>query len=329
MLTFCGAPGQRWVLSVRRKASTVAPVWLAGPVKPVDLALNRLAARQLGLVERGQALDLGMTPRQLQLRLDAGLLVPVQPRVYRVAAVPPSWDQALLAACLSSGGVASHRAAAALWGLRGCERGPVEIAVAGRRRPELHGVTAHTTEQIERADVTVRRRVPVTVPARTLLDLGAVVGVDMVESAVEDAVLRELVSFRALQRTIERLGRSGNGAGVLRALVEARDPATAPSESVLEDALVRTLRGGRLPDPVRQHRVGRVRVDLAYPEVHLAIEADSRIWHAGRGDVQRNTSKQNELVARGWRVLRFTWFDVKRRPGYVVATVRPLLSRAA
>lgn len=292
--------------------------------------LNRLAAGQLGLVQRRQMLDMGMTARQIQLRLEAGSLVRAHPGVYRFAPVPLSWEQSVLAACLATGGAASHRAAAALWGLRGCQPGPVELTVAGRRRPELDGVVAHTTDRLDRMDLTVRGRIPVTVPARTLLDLGAVVKVDVVEPALEDAVLRELVSFRRLLRTVERLGASGrNGAGTLRWLLEARDPATAPTESMLEDRLVRVLRGGGLPEPVRQYRVGRVRVDLAYPDVRLAIEADGRVWHAGRTDLQRNSSKGNLLVGLGWRVLHFTWFDVTRRPGDVVATVAFQLALAA
>ncbi len=111
--------------------------------------------------------------------------------------------------------------------------------------------------------------------------------------------------------------------------MEARDPATAPTESVLEDRLVAVLRRGGLPEPVRQHRVGGVRVDLAYPEAWLAIEADSRVWHAGRGDVQRNSAKRNLLVGLGWRVLHFTWFDVTTRPAYVLTTVGPQLANVA
>jgi len=108
---------------------------------------------------------------------------------------------------------------------------------------------------------------------------------------------------------------------VLRALVEERDPATAPTQSVLEDALLRVLRRGGLPEPVRQHPVGGVRLEFAYPHVRIGIEADSRIRHGGRLDVQRNSEKANLLTARGWRVLRFTWGDVRRNASYVVDAV--------
>ncbi len=301
-------------------------------MKPVDLALARLAAQQHGVVHRRHALALGMTARQIHDRLVSGLLVPVHPSVYRLAGTPRSWEQDLFAAVMAAGDgvVASHRSAARLWGLRGIEQAPVEIAIAGRHGPALTSVVVHHTDRLDAVDVSRRRRIPVTAPARTLLDLAGVVDVDALEPALEDAVLRGLAPFPLLRSTLDRLGGSGRrGAAGLRLLLDARDPATAPTESMLEDALVRVLRRAGLPPPRRQHRVGTVRVDLAYLDIGLAIEADSRVWHAGRGDVQRNSSKHNLLVAAGWRVLRFTWFDVKSRPSYVLATIGPLVADAA
>ena len=168
-----------------------------------------------------------------------------------------------------------------------------------------------------------------TTPARTLLDLGAVVPALVVESALEDALMRRLVTFKLLLNTLERLGGPGrNGAGVLRALVEERDPATAPTQSMLEDLLFRVVRRGGLPAPVRQYEVAGVRLDGAYPDIRLGLEADSRIWHGGRLDVQRNVDKANLLLAHGWRLLRFTWFHLTRRARYVIDSVGTQLALA-
>ena len=289
----------------------------------MDADLSRLAATQHGLVHNRQAINLGMTPRQIQGRLAAGLLLPVHRGVYRTAGAPTNPEQALLAACLAGGPAAavSHRGAAWLWRLRGFESPFTEVTVSARQ-PSLTAVVVHRTDTLDRVDVSRRARIPVTTPARTLLDLGAVAPVEVVESALEDALMRRLVSFDLLTRTLDRLGGPGRGgAGVLRALVEERDPATAPTRSRLEDELWRVLRCGGLPEPVPQHEVAGVRLDFAYPAILLGIEADSRIWHGGRADVQRNSDKANRLVAQGWRVLHFTWGDVRRRPAYVVDAV--------
>lgn len=293
-------------------------------MKPIDVAVTRLAARQYSLAHRNQLLQLGMTRRQLQARVDSRWLVPVHRTVYRLAGGRSSPEQALLAACMATGpsAVASHRSAAVLWRLRGVDDAPAEITVLGDRHCRLAGVAVRRTERLDPVDVSHRVRIPVTAPARTLLDLGAVVPSDVVESALEDALMRRLVGLPLLTTTLARLGGPGRrGAGVLRALVEERDTATASTQSVLEDDLVRVLRRGGLPEPVRQYEVGGVVLDAAYPAIRLGIEADSRIWHGGRVDVQRNSDKANLLLARGWRVLHFTSGDIRRRAPYVVRCV--------
>ena len=169
-----------------------------------------------------------------------------------------------------------------------------------------------------------------TTPARTLLDLGAVAP-ELVEPAMEDALLRGLVSESALRRALERVGAHGrDGTAVLRELLDQRTRGTAPTESPLEDALVALLRRHRLPEPVRQHPVDlgnghTARVDLAYPGARLAIEADGRRWHSGRADFESDRERGNLLAARGWTILRFGWDDVRRRGDQVVDDVGRVL----
>ena len=262
-----------------------------------------------------------MTRRQIQARVGAGWLVPQHRSVYRLAGGRSSPEQSLLAACMAAGptAAASHRSAGMLWGLRGLEELPAEITVAGDRHRQMAGVTVHRTDRLEPVDLTHKSRIPATTPARTLLDLGAVVPGHVMESALEDALMRRLVTLELLLTTIARLGGPGRrGAGVLRRFVEERDPATASTQSALEDAFLRLLRRARPCEPVRQHEVAGVRLDFAYPDLKLGIEADSRCWHGGPADVQRNSDKANRLLGRGWRVLHFTWADVRDRPAYVV-----------
>ena len=292
-------------------------------MKKVDAKVGRLAAGQHGLVTHSQAEALGMTARQIHSRVAAGLFVPMHRGVYRTTGAARSPEQAVLAGCLAAAhdAVASHRAAAWLWNLRGFDDPLVEVSVPGGQ-PTVVGVTIHRPRRLERVDVSRTRQVPVTTPARTLLDLGAVVSAARIEAAMEDALLRRLTTTAALTSTVERLTRRGrNGSAVLRQLVSERDPAAAPTESVLEDELLQLLRDAGLPEPVRQHRVGRVRLDFAYPAANVGIEADSRIWHGARADVQRNSDKANVLAAHGWRVLHFTSHDVRDRPHYVARQV--------
>ncbi len=65
---------------------------------------------------RQEAFAAGMTSAAIGRRIARGRWVVMHPTVYRVAGAPESWPQRVLAACLWSGGVASHRTAAHLWG---------------------------------------------------------------------------------------------------------------------------------------------------------------------------------------------------------------------
>lgn len=78
-------------------------------VNVLDVAVARVAARQRSLVHRDQARALGMTLRQFQTRTRSGLYVRSQPNVVRLAAAPESWEQQVLAACLSVGHGAVRR----------------------------------------------------------------------------------------------------------------------------------------------------------------------------------------------------------------------------
>jgi very-short-patch-repair endonuclease len=216
-----------------------------------------------------------------------------------------------LAACLSAGpgAAASHRSAALLWGFRGIERAPVEITVPVRRRPRLTDVVVHRSS----AEITIRKGIAVTTPAATLIVLGSVLGGAAVESATEDAILRRLTTPAELLALIERLGPRGkNGSATLRRLLGERGPGAA-TESVLEDLMVQLLRRAEIDDFERQYEVGGVRLDFACPATKLGIEVDGLAFHSGADDLQRNCRKLNRLTALGWRVLHFTWADIRYR----------------
>jgi len=103
--------------------------------------VDQVFRRQFGLVTRDQARQSGLTDRQIDHRVATGAWVRDHPRVFRLAAVASSWESLLLGPILSVGGIASHRAAAALWDLEVFERPPPEISVEHGREPTRHGPT--------------------------------------------------------------------------------------------------------------------------------------------------------------------------------------------
>lgn len=295
-----------------------------------DRRCAALAEGQYGVISLDQALGVGLTRPMIDHRLVAGRWGQVLPGVYRLAGTSSSWEQILMAACLHAGegSAASHRAAAALWRLQGVDVRVVEIVTPRRLRHP--GVLAHRT-RVPRRRLTRVGAIPVTDPARTLLDLGAVVPPPVVGDALDDALRRRLVDVRALRRLVEADGARGrNGTGVLRAHLVDRNPRHAPAESVLETRLAALLRASTLPPPVQRHEVrvgGRVvaRVDFAWPDAKVAVEADGYRFHSGKRAWSKDAARRNVLTAAGWRVLHVNWDGLRDRPETVLADIRRAL----
>lgn len=232
-------------------------------------------------------------------------------------------------ACLAERGMASHRTAAALWGLDGFRRGIVEVVTPRwSRRPNL-SVRVHESLDIRPDDWAERDGIPCESVERLLCGLGAVVPATMVEQAFDDALNRHLTTAEAVRDRFVLLARRGRrGCGVLRPLLERRLGTVGPRPGEFARRFLRILDGAGLPMPVLEHEVRAGhgaflgRVDGAYPDRRIAVELDSERWHSGRQRRQHDLARQNGLVLERWLVLRFTWEDVVGRPEYVAATVR-------
>lgn len=252
--------------------------------------------------------------------------------VFRIAGAPSSWHQNLMAACLAwgEGAAISHRAAAVLWRFTGFESGSVELTVPrSRRRAELGIIHRHP---LFRADVATVEGIPVTTPARTLIDMASVARREAVEEAMDDALRRGLVSIPLLRRRMDAIGRPGRpGVAMMRLLLDSRDPAAAVPESVFERRLLRTLQRAGLPAPVLQHEIRSGRrliavIDFAYPDARLAIEADGYRWHSERVRWDHDRARRNRLTLLGWRIIHITWTDLTSRPAAMIDAVTQALT---
>lgn len=301
-----------------------------------DKVINRLASAAHGVVSRQELLTNGVSDKEIRRRRESGVLVAVHPGVYRHAAVPATNDGRLLAAALAAGqgAVGSRRSAAVMHGLRGVRWSRPEITSPHEDLPRLVGVMSHRTRQLDTADVTTVRGVPVTTIPRTLLDLGAALPFEVVEQAAQDAIIRNLTTAPQLIALLERVGRRGrNGTAVLRAIVAQSLP-DERLQSELERRLHVLIQRAALPAPVLQHPVPRPNgepflLDFAWPDLMIAVEADGRRWHATKHDFERGLLRERQLRAGGWDVHHFGWSDVVEHPVDVVAHLSTLSSAIA
>jgi very-short-patch-repair endonuclease len=171
-------------------------------------------------------------------------------------------------------------------------------------------VTIHRSV-VPAADRTRIGPIPLTTGTRTLIDIAAILDEESLELALDAALRRGLTSVGKLCRALH--GQAGTA--TLGRLVEARTPERG-SESALETKVLRVLKSHGLPVPVGQFEVRDgarliARVDFAYPGQLVAIEADGYRYHSGRSAWQRDRSRQNAFVARGWRVVHVTAEDLR------------------
>jgi very-short-patch-repair endonuclease len=221
---------------------------------------------------------------------------------------------------LPEGGVISGRSAAFLYGADVLPFDPpVEVSVPIARRISRHPKLVITRTRFDRGDIRTFGSIPVTTPVRTAFDLArrerteAVVGLD--------ALLRR--SATHLDQVRAHLKTKPGWPGVKNAIT-ALALANPLAESPMETRLRLILVDAGLPCPAVQHRVGRYRLDLAYPKLKVAIEYDGD-HHRDRVTFRRDVARLNALRAAGWTVLRFTADDVLRNPTRIIAQVTAVL----
>ena len=305
--------------------------------RAVDQGIAAIADRQHGVFSRAQVLELGGSDSLIARRRAAGLWVDRADGVYGLPTLRPAWHSKLWSACLASsvGAVISHEAAAALHTLATFRPGPVVITVPHARGRLRDGVVLHQSRRLLADHVEKIGGLPVTTVPRTLVDLAMTCRRSRLAHVLDDTVASGTTTYEDVLATLDAVKRHGRtGSRTLRSVLAQRiGKPTSPSK--LERQLLRVLRSANLPEPALQYPLpGRDRpegvVDVAYPDARLIIEADSRRWHGRQRDFAVDRERDNLAMLAGWRVLRFTWDDVTRRPEWVVECVsRALALRSA
>ena len=264
----------------------------------LDETIAELAERQHGKVSRRQLLDLGLGARAIEYRLAKGLFRPDYRGVYALGHRPQSRESRWMAAVLyaGEGAVLSHWSAASHWRLRP-GTGPRSHVTVGRRKRSRPDITIHFA-RLAPDEVTQEQGIPVTTPARTLLDLAPF---------LPSAVLARMVDAAppgggaALAELLERYaGRAG--VPKLRALLKTPQPMT---RSDFEARVLKQLEAMGLPRPEVNVVVDGYEVDLVWREHGVIAELDTYMTHGSRRAFERDRQRDRRLAPR-WKVVRLT-----------------------
>ena len=282
--------------------------------------MARLAGRAHGVVARGELLAVGVSSDQVRWRLGRGDLIVEFPGVYRVGHAAPSVlarYTAAVKACgpgaLLSGLAAGHL----LEMLKGKAPKP-EVTTPTERR--IEGIKTRRTRG--KPQRTVWLGIPVTSPARTLVDLAAVVDAETLARAAHEAGIKHHTTPDQVEAVLKQR-RNSPGAAKLRAVLSGETRVTL---SELERVFLDRLRAGDLPLPQTNRRAGSKRVDCRWPDHQLTVELDGYRYHRSRHAWEQDRQREREAYARGDQFRRYTHDDVLKHPQPMLKELRVLLA---
>lgn len=183
-------------------------------------------------------------------------------------------------------------------------------------------------EDLAEADLEFVDGALITSRARTVFDCLRVLDDDKADSLLDRALQQRWITFDELVARVQDFaGRRG-----VNHLVRVVRRAVPGARSVAERLLIGHLRAARVTGwranfPVYDEEGLIGEIDLAFEDAQLAVEMDGRAWHSAGDRFQRDRERQNRLVAAGWKVLRYTWYDLTRRPEKVVAEIVHMVRR--
>ena len=286
-----------------------------------------MAKRQHAVVGRRQLLAMGIGDDAIRHRVRTGRLHPLHRGAYAVGHELLLPDSRYMAAVLAygRGAVASHRTAAALLGLAPSPAGDLEVTVLRAGARSRRGLRVHVTRSFDPEEIGKCKSIPCTSPARTLVDLAAVLDRRRLRRALERSVELRILDGRAMDAA---LGRSNGrrGTGLLRELLAGLYGDPAPVRTELERRFLELVREAGLPLPVVNAHVGRYQVDFHWPAARLIVETDGRETHDTPHQFEEDRRRDLELALAGWRVVRISWRQVTGEPKAVVALLRSLLA---
>jgi hypothetical protein len=291
------------------------------------VALAELAARQWGVVSLAQLGALGIGSRAAQRRAQAGRLRRVHRGVYAMGGAVLPREGRWLAAVMAcgQGAVLSHVSAAVHWNLLNYEPARPEVTAPASHKG-VPGIRLHRSHSLDAQDTTNHQGIPTTTVHRTLLDLAAYVPQHHLERALSQAERLQLYDHRAIESVIER----SNGHRGTRRLSTAIQDDPQFTRGELEARMRKLVRDHGLPRPSFNVSLDApdhagLEVDCYFPTHRLVVETDGWDTHRTRQAFEDDRAKDAALLAAGYRVVRFTWRQLRYDPQTVADRLTAIL----
>ncbi len=291
--------------------------------KNAKVRVGRLAERQFGRVSTDQLVRIGVSSTTIARWRDAGYLHPELPAVYAVGHRAPSVEADLAAGLLYAGPGAMLSHATAAWWFALIDRRPHTIEISTNRRcVSLPEIRVHDRREVAR---TWHNCLPITVVAQALLDYAATAPAERVRRALAEAEYLDLLDFGAVE---QMLGRGRPGSRVLRTALRRHQPAYAKTRSELENAFLGLCEDRGIPIPAVNVILEGWLVDAVWFDRRVVAELDGQRGHRTPAQLERDHTRDLQLRAAGFTVVRYTWTQITKQAHLVSADLRRLLGLA-
>jgi very-short-patch-repair endonuclease len=273
-----------------------------------DAAIAQLAACQRGLITRAQLLELGIGSRAIDHALARGRLHRIHQGIYSLVpfpALPPfAREQAAILAC-GDHALLSHHTAAAAWGIRPSLDGAVDVTLVGTDRGRSRrGIHIHRIRSLEKRDARRYQQLPITSPARALLDIAPHISGRSLEWAIDQALVKRLTTNTAIRAALAAYPHAA-GIAHLRALTDPGRPTTL-TRSHPEERVFTQLRKAGLPIPEVNAKVGNYTADFLWRAEKVILEIDGYAYHHTRATFERDHQRDTEHQRHDYLVIRVT-----------------------
>lgn len=275
--------------------------------------MARIGRRQGRAVGLAQLRAIGLSRHEIARAKARGHIHAYHRGVYVLGTADLSLPGRLWAAHLAVGmdtRITSH-SAGQLWALRPY-RGDVHVIAPNHRR-NRNGVVVHEGV-VPPAEQRHIRGLPVTSPARALLEMAVDLAQDPLQIAVNQGLAQNVLRLRDVDATLNaNPGHHGLGALAAAAHAQRDDPGQGRTRSEMEALFLTLLR--KLPNlpPYRRNVTLRladdfiVSADVYFPAERVWVELDSRTWHAQQLTFNEDKRKDQRALALGFAPFRMTW----------------------
>ncbi len=280
-----------------------------------------LARRQHGVLTRRDLDGLGFSPMAIDHRVATGRLHLISRGVDAVGRPDLTPHGRWMAAVLACGDLAalSHRSAAELWGIGWEEDHRIDVTIRRSAKIARQGVLVRRRPKLPETSVVRRFGIPVTHPVQTLIDVATELKLVRLERAVNQADVLDLVDPETLRRSLAGyLGMPG--VKTLRTMLDRHT--FRLSDSDLEIYFRPLALAAGFPLPLTKHRLLGYETDFFFLDHGLIVETDGLRYHRTPAQQARMVKRDQKHTSHGYRVLRFTHWQIAYAPNEVADVLR-------